>query len=257
MPWAVAAAAIGAYGAISAADTQSSAAKDAGALAQQNGKNANAIEQSQLNTETQSLSPWITTGQNANNVLGGLYNLNGSSAQGQAGTGNFGAFFNSPDYQFALQQGQQALDRSAAARGSLYSGGQNADTIAFGQGLATQQFNNYWNRLSGLSNNGRETATNLAQLGQNNANAQGAFLTGVTPYATNALMNGANASANETNQLAGIAGNLVGQLGNKYGSTGTTGSGFNSLTGSGTYTGTGAISDGSGITTSNYLGGSW
>ena len=41
----------------------------------------------------------------------------------QKGVSNYG-FLNSPQYQFLQKQGQQALDRSAAARGMGYSGAQ-------------------------------------------------------------------------------------------------------------------------------------
>ena len=37
---------------------------------------------------------------------------------------------NNPQYQFLLKQGQQALDRSAAARGMGYSGAQNESSTA-------------------------------------------------------------------------------------------------------------------------------
>lgn len=83
---------------------------------------------------------------------------------------DYSAFYQSPDYQFALNQGLQGLDRSAAARGSLYSGGQSADVLGYASGLATQNFNNYANRLAGLAGIGQTTATNLAGQGQAYAN---------------------------------------------------------------------------------------
>ena len=46
-----------------------------------------------------------------------------------------------PAYQFQLKQGQQALDRSSAARGMGYSGAQMKASQEYGQGLAGGQFN--------------------------------------------------------------------------------------------------------------------
>ena len=46
---------------------------------------------------------------------------------------------NNPAYQFQLKQGQQALDRSSAARGMGYSGAQMKAAQEYGQGLASQQ----------------------------------------------------------------------------------------------------------------------
>jgi hypothetical protein len=52
-----------------------------------------------------------------------------------------------PAYQFRMQQGMKAIDRSAAARGNLLSGNTLAAAQEFGQGLASQEYNNQINRL--------------------------------------------------------------------------------------------------------------
>jgi len=54
-----------------------------------------------------------------------------------------------PAYQFQLKQGQQALDRSSAARGMGYSGAQMKASQEYGQGLASQQYDKEYNRASG------------------------------------------------------------------------------------------------------------
>jgi len=45
-----------------------------------------------------------------------------------------------PGYQFRVQQGQQALERSGASRGLTLSGGQLKDLTRFGQGLGAQEY---------------------------------------------------------------------------------------------------------------------
>lgn len=100
----------------------------------------------------------------------------GTSALGQQQAlmnGDFSKFYSSPDYQFALDQGMQGLDRSAAARGKLFSGGYGQDLTKYAQGMATQNYNNYYDKLAGMSRTGSNTATNLGSLGQNYANAYG------------------------------------------------------------------------------------
>lgn len=52
-----------------------------------------------------------------------------------------------PGYQFAQDEGIQALDRSAAARGMLNSGRQSKDLMRFSTGLADQTYGNQFNRL--------------------------------------------------------------------------------------------------------------
>ena len=76
---------------------------------------------------------------------------------------------NNPAYQFQLKQGQQALDRSSAARGMGASGAQMKAAQEYGQGLASQQydkeynrasgeFGDYFNRLAGLAQGGQQAA---------------------------------------------------------------------------------------------------
>jgi hypothetical protein len=59
------------------------------------------------------------------------------------------AVMNDPGYQFRLQQGQKALERSAAARGALNTGGTLANTMDYSQGLASQEYQNAYNRALG------------------------------------------------------------------------------------------------------------
>jgi hypothetical protein len=51
-----------------------------------------------------------------------------------------------PGYQFALKEGQGALERSAAARGTLRTSGTLKDLIGYGQRAATQQYGNVYDR---------------------------------------------------------------------------------------------------------------
>lgn len=51
-----------------------------------------------------------------------------------------------PSYQFRLNEGVNALDRGASARGRLSSGAQDKAITRFGQGLASQEYGNAFNR---------------------------------------------------------------------------------------------------------------
>ena len=149
------------------------------------------------NTSLRALAPYNTVGTGAINQLANLYGIaygasgsatdtysNGvltpgnvnaatSSAGGQGVmNSSLANFTNSPDYQFAFQQGMQALDRSAAASGTLQSGGQVKATQQYGQGLASQQFGNYFNRLLSLAGIGQNAASSTASTATNSANSQ-------------------------------------------------------------------------------------
>ena len=82
----------------------------------------------------------------------------------------------SPDYQFRLQQGLNALDRSAAARGGLLSGNQLRAVTDFGQNLAAGEYANYYNRLAALSGAGQSSAAQTGSFGlQTAANVGGSL----------------------------------------------------------------------------------
>lgn len=64
-------------------------------------------------------------------------------------------------YKFAFNQGQQALERSAAARGMLNSGNVLAELTRYGQGAASQQYNTEADRLAKLADS--KSRENLAR----------------------------------------------------------------------------------------------
>jgi hypothetical protein len=198
MPWGVAVAAVvGAYGA-----SRQARAGERGANAQERASQQATEEQRrQFDLTRQDMAPWLQAGTDA---LG---------RQQAFLSGDWSGFQNSPDYKWAVDQGFKGLDRGAAAGGNLYSGGMDADRISLGQGLATQNANNYWNRLAGLSQTGQVTANQLGGYGQNMANNVGGNLMNAANARASSYMNSANAWANYGNQLAGLAGQAGGMYG--------------------------------------------
>ena len=57
----------------------------------------------------------------------------------------------SESYKFRLSQGQQALQRSAAAKGMLGSGNTLAALMEYGQGMASTEYGNEFDRLTKAS----------------------------------------------------------------------------------------------------------
>lgn len=89
-----------------------------------------------------------------------------------------------PGYQFRLQQGLQALDRSASARGGLLSGSALKGIQRYGQGVASEEYGNAYNRyqqqqanqfnrLAALSGVGQTATGQLQQAGQQYASNVG------------------------------------------------------------------------------------
>lgn len=77
-----------------------------------------------------------------------------------------------PGYQFAQEQGVQALDRGANARHMLDSGRSSKDLLRFGTGLADQTYGSQLSRLMGLNQQGFAQGMS-AQGAQNSAYGQG------------------------------------------------------------------------------------
>lgn len=89
-----------------------------------------------------------------------------------------------PGYAFRLSEGQKQLDRSAAARGGLISGGALKAATRYGQDMGSQEFTNAFNRyqienqaklnpLQSLTGMGQTTAQQLGTAGRNMASNVG------------------------------------------------------------------------------------
>ena len=105
--------------------------------------------------------------------------LNSLGVNGAAGNqAAVDAFQAGPGYQFQMQQGVDAIDRSRANSGMLNSGNTDLDAIKYGQGLANQAYGGWQTNLAGLISP-ELSATTGAATGQagvdtNMANAYGA-----------------------------------------------------------------------------------
>lgn len=71
----------------------------------------------------------------------------------------------SPGYQFRFNEGQRAVEGSAASKGMLMSGGTLKDLTRFGQGVAADDFNQQFNRTASVAAGGQQVNSTLGQLG--------------------------------------------------------------------------------------------
>ncbi len=172
--------------------------------AQENASNqANETQRYMFDQQRADQAPYRQVGTGALNALGGMY---GIGPNGEKIAPDFSSFAQTPDYKFAFDQGISALDKSAAARGRLNSGGQMKGITRFGQGLATQNFNNYANRLASLAGIGQSANAQGAAAGQNYANQVG-----------NNLQNAGNARASGYINNANSFNNVLSQGANAFG----------------------------------------
>lgn len=188
-------------GSLLSSSSQKKAAKKAAKAQQQAAADAQAAtEQNYQRTQT-NLTPYISAGNDALTKINAVNN------------GDYSGFLSSPDYLAARDQGIQAQDRSAAARGSLYSGGHSADLAAYAGNLATQNLNGYYSRLTGLAALGQNSATGLGSIGNGAAAQSGNFGLQGAEGAAQGAYGAANANSSLYGNIAGALSQFGGNLG--------------------------------------------
>lgn len=166
------------------------------------------------------------------NMLANLLGLNGGNPQSM-----LSSLEQTPGYQFAFGQGEQALDRSAASRGLLLSGGQVKDATNYGQGMASQLYQQTIGNLTGYGQNQFSNLSNMANLGENAAAQSGAQGQTAASQAGQFSMSGAQATAGGYMGMANAFGGPNGVFQNAlnayqlaYPSGGGGNAGFNGVT---------------------------
>jgi hypothetical protein len=168
----VGSAALGAYSSNKAASTQADAANRAADLQMQ-----------QFERQVELQEPWRQAGITALNKLTPLATEYTPFGMDQ--------FQQDPGYAFRMQEGMKALERSAAARGGLLSGGMLRGAQRYGQDLASQEYMNAFNRYQAERNARLNPLQSLAGVGQT---------------ATNQLGQAGQAMASNVGQALGAAG---------------------------------------------------
>lgn len=216
---------LGSHAANHAADVESKAAKQAQDLEQQ--KLQNSLDfQNQVWQGTQTAEqPYQELGSTA---AGNLQNRLAAGFQAP----NPEDVANTPEYKFALEQGTRAIAQNAAATGNLFSGNTGAALENYGQGLASQQYEQAYNNalntymanvnpLMQATGLGLSSTGQLGQFGQSAAGNEGAWnLTSGQQQAQQinnaaaARASGIMGSANAwSNAIGGMAGSLGGMFG--------------------------------------------
>jgi hypothetical protein len=191
----VGSAVVGLVGSQKASSAQQSAANRATDVAAQTADQQVALQREIFEKQTELQKPFREAGlagQNRLMELLGIGGTRGAPGYGRYATAEFGAdkFKADPGYAFRMSEGMKALERSAAARGGLLSGATLKGTQRFGQDLASQEYQNAFNRyqaeragtlnpfqaLAGTAQSSANTLGGQAgQMGSNISNALGAY----------------------------------------------------------------------------------
>jgi hypothetical protein len=180
----------------------SRAAKSAAQTSAQSADRATELQQRMYEESVARQQPFLETGTEMFNRLAALQR-GGPEAQ------NFLQM--DPGYQFRLSEGLKALDRQAAARGGLISGGALKAAQRYGQDLGSQEFGAAYNRLASMANVGPQAAGVMSNLGQNYATNVGNIYQQQGNTAANAALARGSAYSGGLNQLGYLAGRYYGQ----------------------------------------------
>jgi hypothetical protein len=213
-------AAIASHGAGKAADAQAAAADSAAQLQHQDAQDALQFNKDVYANDQKNIAPWLQTGTAALGNLSSLLGVSGdSSAPGygsllkpygetwQAPTGVTEQ--NDPGYQFRIQQGLDAIQRSAAAKGNILTGGTAKDLNDYAQNSASNEYSNVYNRAF------NDYTTRYNQYQADNANTFNRLgsLAGTGQTAANQLAGSGSTAANNTSNILLTSGQ---QIGNDY-----------------------------------------
>jgi len=192
---------LGSRAASEAAQQQAKAAAGAGTQQAQAGTNATNALQSEISNATATSSPYTSLGSTTSQELLNALAPGGTLTQGwnqtfSAPTAAEAAA--TPGYQFQLQQGLNALQNSAAARGGLLSTGTAKNLENYAQGLASTNYQNTFNNALQAYN------TNYSTF-RNNQNDLFSRLFGTTGLGENAA-----------NSLNALRGNMSADLARNY-----------------------------------------
>ena len=188
---------LGASASKSAAKTQASAAAQSAEVSKDISDQAIALQREQFEYQKGLQAPFQQAGVNALSRMQG-----GEFAQPAAFKFGAGDYQADPGYAFRLAEGQKALDRQAAARGGLISGGALKAATRYGQEMGSQEFGRAYERaLTGYntdvarSDTGYNRLASLAGVGQTATDKIGAAGQAMTSGVSGALGNYGNAAS--------------------------------------------------------------
>lgn len=151
-------------------------------------------------------TPQTTTYNVGGNSFGTLEEAQAWANANPEGGTTYGGYQASPGYQWQLEQGQKAIDGSAAARGNVFSSATLDRQQQMGQGLAAQDYGNHLARLMGVAGMGQNSVAQQATAAQN-----------LGAGVSNALGSIGNAQAAGAIGQGNAWGNALGNLGGWYG----------------------------------------
>ena len=119
-------------------------------------------------------------------------------------------FRESPNYRFNLDEGLRGVSAAASAGGFRGSGRALQESAQYASGLASNEYNNYFNQLAAVAGTGQAATTSTAQLGSNFATQAGNNAIRAGDARASGLVAQGNAINQGINGVAGAVGTYLG-----------------------------------------------
>ncbi len=206
-------------GSVAAGALQSSSAKSAAATATTEADKSLEFQKQQYEDQKANQAPYLTAGKTALEQLSQFTAPGANPGYGKTfDPGTFKApdafkaptgadFMNDPGYQFRLAEGQKALERSAAAKGTATGGAALKAAERYGQDYGSGEYGNIYSRA--LSKYGTDFSTALSAYQTNAQTGADAFKTNY-----NIWEQGQGDQFNRLAAIAGLGQTATGQLSN-------------------------------------------
>ena len=180
-----------AIGSLTGANKQAKAATQAANTQLEASREATKVQKDMYDQTRKDLMPYADAGRGSLSQLMGQMGPNGYFNKTYDGQD----IYSDPSYQFRLNEGLDAVQSGAAAQGGLLSGATLKALQGYGQDMASQEYQNAYNRFNADQTNRYNRLSNIVGLGQNAAAQQGNAGMQTAQAVANNTMSGANAQA--------------------------------------------------------------
>lgn len=203
----VAGAGLGALGSVGGALISANAASNAADKQAAGAKYATDLQNQGYQQQRSDMMPWMDAGRGALSQMGQM-TQNAPSFTGQDFQNNM-----DPGYGFLRDQGQLAMQRSAAAKGGLQTTGTLKALNGYTQGLASQEYEKAYSRFMNNQNTQFSRLSSLAGMGQGAASQMGNASMANAGSLGNIAMGAANAAGAADIARGNIWGNAITGIG--------------------------------------------
>lgn len=184
----------------------SSASKKAARASADAANRATDLQRYMYDTSRADQMPWLEAGKSALSTYMGQLD----------GTGDPNAFKTTPGYDWRVKEGEKGVTSNLAALGMKNSGKALKALESFRQGIASEEYGKWMDRIGGVAGQGQQTSNSMAGYSANAANSMANTIQDAGAARASGYVGSSNALTQGFNSAANFLGQAVG--GNSFGS---------------------------------------